>query len=361
MFFNTYFFDHLTSDPVTGKFGGGSSQKGWNYEKVKKWTKNVDIFAKEFIIVPINENMHWYLAVIINPGALLNEEKVEVNDVESSSRSGDAGDGEEEEDIDGASSLPEKTPNEKERYHGNHVNVEPTERRRIRSGECKDTAHLISSDVDERADDMDVDELPPSNNPENYEFTDIDVDDGNPLRAPSYPTLSSAIENVDDSIIFGGQVGGGSFPGPDFVICPNEVSAKDCRSGRDSGSADSKFDDPIVLSDTDDDHTKSVSRNKYMIILTDSDDGSVTSVSDCRRGRDVRSAGSKVDDPIVLSDTDDDHTESEPPKEKKKTPAQSKRAENDEKKRKELKNQKQRFEDRKNKLVEFLTAANYTC
>lgn len=34
---------------------------------LKNWTKNVNIFAKNYIVVPINEDTHWYLAVIVNP------------------------------------------------------------------------------------------------------------------------------------------------------------------------------------------------------------------------------------------------------------------------------------------------------
>eukprot|EP00038_Savillea_parva_P003897 m.131542 g.131542 ORF g.131542 m.131542 type:complete len:607 (-) comp11316_c0_seq1:364-2184(-) len=38
------------------------------FKKVRKWTKNVDIFDKEYLLVPICENAHWFLAVICNPG-----------------------------------------------------------------------------------------------------------------------------------------------------------------------------------------------------------------------------------------------------------------------------------------------------
>lgn len=37
------------------------------YELVKKWTKKVDIFEKKFLVVPINESLHWYLAILTNP------------------------------------------------------------------------------------------------------------------------------------------------------------------------------------------------------------------------------------------------------------------------------------------------------
>jgi hypothetical protein len=57
-FFNSYFFDTLTS-PAKGK-------KGINYGGVQKWTRNVDLFSHDYVIVPINESAHWYLAIICN-------------------------------------------------------------------------------------------------------------------------------------------------------------------------------------------------------------------------------------------------------------------------------------------------------
>lgn len=36
--------------------------------RVKTWTKGINIFEKDFIIVPINENEHWFLAIICFPG-----------------------------------------------------------------------------------------------------------------------------------------------------------------------------------------------------------------------------------------------------------------------------------------------------
>ncbi|TIB62917.1 hypothetical protein E3P78_02144 [Wallemia ichthyophaga] len=41
------------------------------YKTMWRWTKGVDIFAKKFILVPICENLHWYLAIIYNPKGVL--------------------------------------------------------------------------------------------------------------------------------------------------------------------------------------------------------------------------------------------------------------------------------------------------
>lgn len=37
------------------------------YEFVKKWTKKVDVFKKKYLVIPINEKLHWYLAILVNP------------------------------------------------------------------------------------------------------------------------------------------------------------------------------------------------------------------------------------------------------------------------------------------------------
>ncbi|XP_027896333.1 sentrin-specific protease 6 [Xiphophorus couchianus] len=38
------------------------------HNRVKTWTRHVNLFQKDFIFVPINESAHWYLAVICFPG-----------------------------------------------------------------------------------------------------------------------------------------------------------------------------------------------------------------------------------------------------------------------------------------------------
>ena len=57
-FFNTYFYSALTTTP--------KHKKGFNFEAVQKWTSKVDIFTYDFVVVPINEDVHWYVAIICN-------------------------------------------------------------------------------------------------------------------------------------------------------------------------------------------------------------------------------------------------------------------------------------------------------
>ncbi|OAL43108.1 hypothetical protein IQ07DRAFT_650386 [Pyrenochaeta sp. DS3sAY3a] len=56
-FFNTYFFTQLT------KTNGRNSI---NYAAVERWTSKIDIFTYDYIVVPINEATHWYLAIVCN-------------------------------------------------------------------------------------------------------------------------------------------------------------------------------------------------------------------------------------------------------------------------------------------------------
>ena len=43
-------------------------------EGVTKWTKNknINVFDKEIIFIPINETLHWSLCVVVNPGSIVN-------------------------------------------------------------------------------------------------------------------------------------------------------------------------------------------------------------------------------------------------------------------------------------------------
>lgn len=74
--FNPFFYKKLShkpkgrSQPVTQD----DPYPEWpSYDSVKKWTSKVDIFSKKFLIIPINENLHWYMAVIYNPDVLMTD------------------------------------------------------------------------------------------------------------------------------------------------------------------------------------------------------------------------------------------------------------------------------------------------
>ena len=57
-FFNNFFFTALsTTEKGQGRI---------NYKAVERWTSKVDIFSFDYIVVPINEDLHWYVAIICN-------------------------------------------------------------------------------------------------------------------------------------------------------------------------------------------------------------------------------------------------------------------------------------------------------
>ncbi|XP_076637053.1 uncharacterized protein LOC143349590 isoform X4 [Colletes latitarsis] len=67
--FSSYFYKRLTS-PHTQSVESNVplSPAAKRHARVQKWTKNVNIFEKDFIIIPINEHAHWFLAIICFPG-----------------------------------------------------------------------------------------------------------------------------------------------------------------------------------------------------------------------------------------------------------------------------------------------------
>ncbi|KAE9364632.1 cysteine proteinase, partial [Stipitochalara longipes BDJ] len=62
-FQNTFFYQKLAKSE--------KGTKSINYEAVKKWTSKVDLLSKDYIIIPINEHAHWYVAIICNAPKLL--------------------------------------------------------------------------------------------------------------------------------------------------------------------------------------------------------------------------------------------------------------------------------------------------
>lgn len=60
--FETYFYSSLTSK--------ASAKQNSSERKLSRWFKETNPFEKDFIIVPINENSHWFLAIICFPSLL---------------------------------------------------------------------------------------------------------------------------------------------------------------------------------------------------------------------------------------------------------------------------------------------------
>ncbi|KAG8158903.1 hypothetical protein KVR01_011346 [Diaporthe batatas] len=59
-FFNSFFWEKLKP-----------KRASVNYDGVKNWTAKVDLLSFDYIIVPINEHAHWYVAIVCNAKQLL--------------------------------------------------------------------------------------------------------------------------------------------------------------------------------------------------------------------------------------------------------------------------------------------------
>ncbi|MCJ1286060.1 hypothetical protein MMC26_005402 [Xylographa opegraphella] len=113
--FNTYFFASLTQT-VRGK-------RGINYEAVRKWTRNIDVFTYDYAVVPINESAHWYVAIICNLRALDRVPNIEGDDRSDSPRSEkfEALDDFEAEPPEDSSAIPEDEDNKQNKDASNDL------------------------------------------------------------------------------------------------------------------------------------------------------------------------------------------------------------------------------------------------
>ncbi|XP_054715336.1 sentrin-specific protease 6-like [Uloborus diversus] len=77
--FSSYFYPRLTSKTDKQK-GEDKTVQVRRHSQVKTWTRHIDIFSKDFIIIPINQNVHWFLAIICYPGRVPDAPTPSVNE-----------------------------------------------------------------------------------------------------------------------------------------------------------------------------------------------------------------------------------------------------------------------------------------
>ncbi|XP_042437645.1 probable ubiquitin-like-specific protease 2B isoform X2 [Zingiber officinale] len=75
-FFNSFFFRKLAD---LDKDRGSISEGRAAFLRVRKWTRKVNIFEKDYIFIPVNFNLHWSLLIICHPGEVGNLKGDEVN------------------------------------------------------------------------------------------------------------------------------------------------------------------------------------------------------------------------------------------------------------------------------------------
>ncbi|XP_061430657.1 sentrin-specific protease 6-like isoform X2 [Lethenteron reissneri] len=67
--FSSFFYKRLNQrDKSRSEEAAGLTLPQRRHRRVRTWTRHVDIFAKDFVFVPINETSHWFLAIICFPG-----------------------------------------------------------------------------------------------------------------------------------------------------------------------------------------------------------------------------------------------------------------------------------------------------
>mmetsp|Transcript_32464 Transcript_32464/g.91996 ORF Transcript_32464/g.91996 Transcript_32464/m.91996 type:complete len:1169 (+) Transcript_32464:431-3937(+) len=70
-FFNSHFYKKLTgSNADEAHVKSATDKHALRHARVSRWTKTTDIFAKDFLFVPIHDALHWSLAIVCHPGAV---------------------------------------------------------------------------------------------------------------------------------------------------------------------------------------------------------------------------------------------------------------------------------------------------
>ncbi|KAG0287942.1 hypothetical protein BGZ96_008201 [Linnemannia gamsii] len=125
--FNTFFYQRLLAKPAKGATS--------SYNSIKSWTAKVDIFSKKYIIVPIHENLHWYLIVIVNPGLLLQmAETIEQSKVTVAPMKSDSGLLPQSADSSGCDDVPSPGSDAKTPPSGDDVDVDVESSQSPKSG-----------------------------------------------------------------------------------------------------------------------------------------------------------------------------------------------------------------------------------
>lgn len=76
--FSTFFYNRLTMAPARQRGSASGATNGdkdvrqtaaqKRHARVASWTKRENIFERQFVVIPINEQSHWFLAIICFPG-----------------------------------------------------------------------------------------------------------------------------------------------------------------------------------------------------------------------------------------------------------------------------------------------------
>ncbi|XP_073318447.1 sentrin-specific protease 7b [Pagrus major] len=67
--FSSFFYKQLSRRRAAGENDAPSvPDRDMRHQRVKTWTRHVDIFTKDFLFVPVNQEAHWFLVLVCFPG-----------------------------------------------------------------------------------------------------------------------------------------------------------------------------------------------------------------------------------------------------------------------------------------------------
>ncbi|XP_070969026.1 sentrin-specific protease 7-like isoform X2 [Oncorhynchus clarkii lewisi] len=66
--FSSFFYKQLTRRDTSLEEEAAIPARDRRHQRVRTWTRHVDIFNKDYLFVPVNHKSHWYLVVICFPG-----------------------------------------------------------------------------------------------------------------------------------------------------------------------------------------------------------------------------------------------------------------------------------------------------
>ena len=67
-FFSSFFYKKLLQKAGAGP--GGLAPGGVNHAGVASWTRGVDVFARDFLLIPVHDALHWSLVIVCYPWAV---------------------------------------------------------------------------------------------------------------------------------------------------------------------------------------------------------------------------------------------------------------------------------------------------
>ncbi|KAK5874713.1 hypothetical protein CesoFtcFv8_027281 [Champsocephalus esox] len=65
--FSSFFYKQLSRRRAAGEEDAFIPDRDRRHQRVKTWTRHVDIFSKDFLFVPVNQEAHWFLVVVCFP------------------------------------------------------------------------------------------------------------------------------------------------------------------------------------------------------------------------------------------------------------------------------------------------------